>query len=69
MEHSNLTFGIKVTAMSVSVTCISDFAGKCLIFDISSTHSVAISGIDVDRLTRLHTNWNRSVVCCWHLRA
>ena len=56
VEHSNLTFGMSVTAMSVSVTWMSDLAGKCLTFDISSTHSVAMSGIVVGKFTRLQTS-------------
>ena len=69
VEHSSRTFGIIVTAISVSVTWMSDLAGRCLIFDISSTHSIEVSGIVFGKLTKLQTNWNKSVVCCWHLRA
>ena len=66
-EHSNLTFNVMVRGMSVSVIWIIALAGKCRILDISSTHSTAVSGMVVGRFTKLHTNWNKSVVCCWHL--
>ena len=38
VEHSSQTFGIIVTGMSVSVTWISDFAGKCLTFESFLPH-------------------------------
>ena len=63
-EHSNLTFNVIVRGMSLSVIWIIALAGKCRILDISSTHSTAVSGMVVGRFTRLHTNWNKSVVCC-----
>ena len=56
VEHSSQTFGIIVTAMSVSVTWMSVLAGKCLIFDISSTHSTEVSGIVFGKFTKLQTS-------------
>ena len=67
-EHSNRTFKVIVRGMSVSVIWTIAFAGRCLIFDISSTHSTAVSGMVVGMFTRLHTSWKKSEVCCWHLK-
>ena len=63
-EHSSLTFNVMVRGMSVLVIWIIALAGKCRIFDISSTHSTTVSGMVVGKFTRLHTNWKKSAVCC-----
>ena len=56
-ELCSRTFCVVASGTSVALVCDSCLAVKCLIFDISSMHSVDVSGIECGMFVKLHTRW------------